>query len=130
MLESKHRRNGLTSLTIALVFEAFPDLVVLGALVEPRQHLPRCRRNIRSLIILPSELLDRIPEVKPHDRNELHLIIVERPAEELDALVSRDLLLGYAREDLFFEESLVLVGVVGGCPSVPDPPDHAILLSV
>jgi hypothetical protein len=35
MLESKHRRNDPTSLTIALVFEAFPDLVVLGALVEP-----------------------------------------------------------------------------------------------
>ena len=96
MLESKQCRNGPTSLTIALVFEAFPDLVVLGALVEPCQYLPRCRRNIRSLIILPSELLDRIPGVKPHDRNELNLIVVEGPAEELDSLVSGDLLLSYA----------------------------------
>src|SRR5215204_7803628 len=130
MLESKHRSNDPTSLTIALVFETVPDLIVLGALVEPCQHLPRCRRNIRSLIILPSELLDRIPGVKPHDRNELYLIIVKRPAEELDSLVSGDFLLGYARENHFFEEARVLVGVVGSCPFVPDPPDHAILLLV
>src|SRR5215218_7846803 len=79
-----------------LVFEAFLDLVVLGTLVKPRQYLPRCRRHIRSLIILPSELLNRIPGVKPHDRNELHLIVVEWPAEELDTLVSGDLLVSYA----------------------------------
>jgi hypothetical protein len=79
-----------------LVFEAFPDLIVLGALVESYQHLLRRRGHIRSLIILPSELLNRIPGVEPHDRNELHLIVVEWPAEELYSLVSRDLLLSYA----------------------------------
>ena len=89
-----------------LVFETFPNLVVLGTLVEPRQHLPRCRRHIRTFIILPSELLDRIPGVEPHDRNELHLIVVERPAEELDSLVSRDLLISYTREDFFLEQLL------------------------
>src|SRR5215218_2669315 len=113
-----------------LIFEAFPDLVVLGTLIEPCQHLPRCRGHIRTLIILPSELLDRIPGVKPHDRNELYLIVVERPAEELDSLVSSDLLISYTREDLFLEKPLVLVGVLGGCPSVPDSSNHAILLCV
>src|SRR5215203_5194175 len=130
MLESKHRRNDPTSLTIAPVFEVFSDLVVLGALVEPHQHLPCCRRNIGTLIIFPGELLNRIPGVKPHDRNELYLIVVERPAEELDSLVSRDLLISYTREDLFLEKPLVLVGVLGGCPSVPDSSNHAILLCV
>src|SRR5215211_7574397 len=47
-----------------LVFEAFLDLVVSRTLVEPRQHLPRCRRHISTLIILPSEPLYRIPGVK------------------------------------------------------------------
>ena len=56
----------------SLVFKTFLDLVVLGMLVEPRQHLPRCRRHIRSLIILPGELPDRIPGVKPHNRNALY----------------------------------------------------------
>jgi hypothetical protein len=78
-----------------LVFEAFLDLVVLGTLVEPCQHLPRCWGHIRSLIILPSELLNRIPGVEPHDRNELYFIVVEGPAEELDSVVSRNLLLSY-----------------------------------
>src|SRR5215211_6643566 len=77
-----------------LVFEAFLDLVVSRTLVEPRQHLPRCRRHISTFIILPSELLNRIPGVKPHERNELHhLIVVEWPAEELDTLVTGNLLL-------------------------------------
>src|SRR5215208_4230124 len=96
-----------------LIFEAFPDLVVLGTLIEPCQHLPRCRGYIRTLIIIPSELLNRIPGVKPHDGNELYLIVVERPAEELDSLVSRDLLISYTREDFFLEKPLVLVGVLG-----------------
>src|SRR5215208_3868044 len=130
MLASKHRGNGPTSLSIALVFEAFLDLVVLGTLVEPRQHLPRRRRHIRPLIILPGELLNRLQGVEPHNRNELYLIVAERPAQELDALVSGNLLLSYTREDLMFEEALVLIGVVGSRPSVPDPPDHAILLLV
>jgi hypothetical protein len=59
------------------------------------EALSRCRRHIRLLIILPSELPDRIPGVKPHDRNELYLLTVERPAEELDSLVSGNLHLGY-----------------------------------
>src|SRR5215208_1173663 len=77
------------------VFEAFLDLVVLGTIAQTRQHLPRCRWYISTLIILPSELLNRIPGVKPHDRNDLYLIVVEWPAEELDTLVSRDLLVSY-----------------------------------
>jgi hypothetical protein len=98
----------------SLVFKAFLDLVVLGMLVEPRQHLPRCRRHIRSLIILPGELPDRISGVKPHGRNELYLLTVQRPAKELDTLVSGN----------------VLLSVLRRCPSVPNPSDQAILLSV
>ena len=79
----------------SLVFKTFLDLVVLGKLVEPRQHLPRCRRHTRSLIILPGELPDRIPGVKPHNRNELYLLTVQRPAKELDTLVSGNVLLSY-----------------------------------
>jgi hypothetical protein len=55
----------------SLVFKTFLDLVVLGTLVEPRQHLPRGRRHTRLLIILPGELLDCVPGVKSHPEHEL-----------------------------------------------------------
>src|SRR5215212_7520022 len=125
--EDYHLSNAPSRVKL-LVLEAFLDLVVSRTLVEPRQHLPRCRRHISTLIILPSEPLNRIPGVEPHDRNELHLIVVEWPAEELDTLVSGDLLLSYAREELFFQQAFVFVGVLGGCPPVPDPSNHAIPL--
>jgi hypothetical protein len=92
----EHPFGNAPSWVSSLVFKTFLDLVVLGTLVEPRQRLPRRRRHIRLLIILPGELLDRIPGVKPHDRNELYLLTLKRPAEELDTVVSGNVLLSYS----------------------------------
>ena len=69
----------------------------------------------------------RIPGVKPHDRDELLLIIIDGPMEELDSFVSRDLLGNDPWENFFLDKFLVFVGVREFRPSVPNSSNHEII---
>jgi hypothetical protein len=80
------------------------------------------------LVVLAGEPLYGLPGVKSHDRDELHLVIVARPAEELNPLVPGYVPSGDPREDLFLKKPLVSVRVLEGCPPVPDSSYHAVLL--
>src|SRR5829696_5710544 len=63
---------------LSLVFEAFLDLVVPRALVEPCQHLSGFRGHVGALVVLAGEPSHRLPRVEEHDRDELHLVSFDR----------------------------------------------------
>jgi hypothetical protein len=101
----------LAQLLPVLVVESFPDLVMLGTLVEPCQQLSRHRGHVRPLVIFARKLPHRLERVEPHNGDELHLSVVKGSAEELNPSVSWDLLVGDPREDLLLQQMLISLRV-------------------
>jgi hypothetical protein len=110
-----------------LVFQAFPDLIMLRPLVVSCQDFPRFGGYVGALVLFARELPDGLPRVKPHNGDELHLVVLDRPSKELDSSVAGDIFGSDAWENLFLEQVLVLVRVLGRRPPVPDSADHKMI---
>jgi hypothetical protein len=74
-LETAAQRSGLG------LVAPIDDLEVRRALVEAGENLPRARRNVCDLVIVPHEPLHRRQIVEPHEGDEFEPILPRSPHE-------------------------------------------------
>jgi hypothetical protein len=96
---------------------------MLRTQVESGKHSSGLGWDHAGFVVFACEFTDCIQRIESHDRDKLDLIR-KGPTKELDIFEPSNLPILDASENLFFEKRLVDIGIVNGCPTVPNAGNH------